>query len=186
MGESFTSSSPSNTYFDDDDNTPFDFKDNEFTASLRSSPTPMSTSSTTSSLSTTTFTSPPSHYDYHHSTPNRSHRTKVPIKPALKNGKTRSLSSTTTATSPSSPTGSSTTAFENNSKIYSYNTPSPSSSLSQNQRRHSQHSRRDDISIVDYEEEYDDTWRKDGKELRTKLIDDDDASGGSEFIISLV
>ena len=103
---------------------------------------------------TDTRSSSSNNYMYYDSRPNPNarHRTKQPIKPALKNGKNRSLSS------------------PSKEKCHSFTTTSPTSFY-----RERPSNKNDD--------DYDEAWRKDGKELRRKLIEEDNAAGGSDFVI---
>ena len=146
------------------------------------SPEPTSTSEPGNSAKVTPIlmTSPACSYNrYNNTTPHSEgplHRYKRPIKPALKNGKIRSLS---LMSSQQSPSLLSTPKSYKTNQSYSYNTP-PSSSASRqhlinNKNYRGQKSNHDDN---------DDAWRKDGKDLREKLLEEDDASGGNEFVIN--
>ncbi len=120
------------------------------------------------------------------------HQHKLAIKPALKNSRNWSPNNSL----PSTPTS---------NRPCSFSTPSPSPSSSSFSRRHHNKLRNHRCSgsngegsggsgggsagagaggCHDDDDDDDDTWRKDGKEWRSKLLEDDDATGGSEFVIN--
>ena len=83
------------------------------------------------------------------------HRLIRPIKPVLKNGRSSSSSSNKSTFSPP--------------KAYNKN------NIHHRRRRHDNH---------ESNSKHDQSWRKDGKELRKKILEEDDASGGNEFVIN--
>ena len=110
--------------------------------------------------------------------PYKHHRMKRPIKSILK----RSIYGSSSPSPQPSPLSTPTTP-----KARSYTCTTPSATSSTFSRRHPNKQRHNNEQQNDNGEDDEDddcSWRNDGKELRNKLLEQDDATGGSEFVIN--
>lgn len=149
------------------------------TSTSRSSPLP----SQSYNYSTPSSSQSPSSYSHNRlnpslSFPNTAHRWKKPIKSALRESKHIPSSASAAnqyqyQSSPSTPT----------SRSYSYSTPTHNSNNTHNNHNNQRHNNNNNDNTQDDIDD-DIAWRKDGKELRKKLLEEDDADGGSEFVIN--